>query len=184
MYKALMAAFFLFLMPISAAYADFYSWTDKNGFDHATDDISKVPEEYRTQALSHKAVDEEPAPAPNMGKGPAAPAYKEKAMKRPSSASDHTDVNGNGEAYWHERAEELRGRIARLQDEYEYTDQQLQVCERSHRIDVRGKGTDCPGMYEPRKQRIRQSLERARKALEVDLPDEARKLGAYPGWLR
>ncbi len=185
MYKVLWAAVFFLFFPIFAAYGEFYSWTDKQGVNYATDDISKVPEEYRAQALANKSSYEQEASKPSNGPAPSAPAAREKkAMKRRASAGEHTDINGNGEAYWRERAEELRNRIAELQEEYEYAGQQQQACEANHHVDYRGRGTDCPGIYEPRKKRIQQSIERTRRALDVDLPDEASKVGAYPGWIR
>ncbi len=185
MHKALLAVVCLVFLPISAVHAEFFSWTDKNGINHATDDISKVPEEYRAQAQTNKVADEEQAPGTGTGQAPSAPAAREKkAMKRQPSVAEHTDINGNGEAYWQERAEELRNRIAELEEEYEYARQEEQACEKNHRVDYRGRGVDCAGIYGPQKKRIQQSIERTRKALEVDLPEEARKLGAYPGWIR
>ncbi len=53
------------------AYAEMYKWVDEKGIVHFTDDLSKIPEEYRSDAESRKtpkevpaAKKEEPAPIP------------------------------------------------------------------------------------------------------------------------
>lgn len=189
MHKALLLATALSLfLPISAAYAEFYSWTDKKGIGHATDDLSKVPEEYRAQALANKIPDEENAGAPGMKQGsqayPAAPATRMKKAKKGQADTEHTDRYGRGEEYWRERADELRQRIAELQEEYEYASRQERECEEHNRINYLGKRPDCASIYGTEKSRVQHALDRARKSLEVDLPDEARKQDAYPGWLR
>ncbi|MCB0221574.1 MAG: DUF4124 domain-containing protein [Chrysiogenetes bacterium] len=46
---ALLGAFLLAHAP--AAFAEIYKWTDSSGANHFTDDINKVPAEYRNQVL-------------------------------------------------------------------------------------------------------------------------------------
>ncbi len=186
MYKTFVSIAVLFLFSLlSTANAEFYYWTDQKGVSYATDDLSKVPEEYRAQALSNKAPDEETTNTTRkeqeQNESYAVPKMK-KAKKEQAGAA--ADQNGRGEAYWRARADGLRERIHELEDDYKLADQQERACVEDHRINYLGKRPDCASIYGAEKSRIERALERARKSLEVDLPDEARKSGAYPGWLR
>ncbi|TAN62010.1 DUF4124 domain-containing protein [bacterium] len=42
------------MLTASASYAEIYQWTDKNGVVHMTNEVSRVPEEYRDQLKTFK----------------------------------------------------------------------------------------------------------------------------------
>jgi hypothetical protein len=174
------------LLATPAAYAELYSWTDREGNGHFTDDISKVPDQYRAQARANKIADEENDRAEHKGQQEdrSSAGYGAKKAKKGERAAEHTDKNGRGGAYWRARSEALRQDLEELRQDYESLSSEERACEESHRINYLGKGTDCAAMYRNRKERLELQIEHARKKLEVDLPDEARKLDAYPGWIR
>jgi hypothetical protein len=62
----------LLLFIAQAAYADVYHWIDKQGVFHITDDIGKVPEEYRSEAgvIVTEPDEEEPLIEPPPSKMP------------------------------------------------------------------------------------------------------------------
>jgi len=188
MRKYLILLTVLLIMPISSTYAEIYSWTDRGGISHYSDDISKVPTEYQDQARAKKIPDSQ-EPAMEQGgnqPGPdSTPKYKKekKAAKKGSYDPEDTDSSGRGEAYWHNRAESLRQRLKDLQEEYESLSSQEKECESKSYNAYGKKRMDCTS-YQRYKERTNITIERTRRQLEVDLPDEARKAGAYPGWLR
>lgn len=174
------------LLTAPAAYAELYSWTDRKGTNHFTDDITKVPDAYRAQALANKVPDEEMAGAARkeQQEGRLNDGYiTSKKQKKAQSDTEHTDAYGRGEAYWRERAETLRQRLEELQQDYEDVCSQERACQEKP-ARYPGRREDCTSMYRHQKTEIKQDIELTRKNLEVDLPDEARKLDAYPGWLR
>jgi hypothetical protein len=173
----------LLLLPLSAAHAEFFSWTDKNGNSYATDDLSKVPEAYRAQAVANMAPDEvNPGPAPKARDRQGEQAAPRSRERQGSSGDTHLDRYGRGEEYWHSRAESLRQEIDQLKQDRESSFDQERACEQK-RVAYLGKTVDC-SRYQVYRTQIERNIERARKRLEIDLPDEARKADAYPGWLR
>lgn len=174
------------LVTAPAAYAELYSWTDRKGTNHFTDDLAKVPDAYRAQALANKMPDEEKAGAAREEQqdGQLNSGYRTtKKQKKAQSDTEHTDAYGRGEAYWRERADTLRQRLEELQQDYEDVCSQERACQETSARSP-GRREDCPAIYRHQKTEIMQDIEQTRKSLEVDLPDEARKLDAYPGWLR
>ncbi len=186
MHKALPLVWVIsFLLPISAAFAGIFSWTDREGNTHIADDISKVPAEYQTQAKDRQIEDNDSAESvQNVRKEeqPSAPKYKKKAAKYGQSGTEDTDKYGRGKAYWQNRAESLRESIEDLQQDYETLRSQERQCEQKP-YNYLGKKPDC-AIYRANKERVEKNIERTRQRLEVDLPDEARTAGASPGWLR
>ncbi len=51
--------FFLLLALPSISYADFYQWVDKEGVTHITDDLGRVPAEYREKTTTHEQTRKE-----------------------------------------------------------------------------------------------------------------------------
>jgi hypothetical protein len=186
MHKYLLVITIMLLLPIHVSYAEIYSWADSEGNRHATDDISKVPDAYRAQALANKMPDEETTGVTRkeQQEDRSGARYKAKPAKKGERNEEPTDKYGRGEAYWRSRAETLRQHLEYLRQDYESVSRQERMCEENHRIDYLGKRPDCTAMYRNQKKQLEQNIERAQKSLEVDLPDEVRKSEAYPGWIR
>jgi hypothetical protein len=99
------------------------------------------------------------------------------------AAREHVDNNGRGESYWRQKADNLRQEYEDQQAKYDAVKREEQECN-EQRITYRGSTRDCASRYRDKKIYHETKVELARKRLEVDLPEDARKAGAYPGWLR
>jgi hypothetical protein len=166
----LLAVCFL-LFSATAVNAEFYRWVDKDGKENFTNDPVKVPPEYR----DHSAPVEIREERVSVGDKPTAP------NKATVSVKEHKDKYGRGEEWWHRRAENLRLKLRDLQDEYDLVLKKERDRETKQTI---GKKKKSKTNYEQKKMKLEKDLARARRALDVDLPEEARKADAYPGWIR
>lgn len=170
-----MRAFLLCLCAAAAvvlsaepARAGFYKWVDSEGRENYTNELSKVPEEYRDRAVTVEPRDDRVSigGTPTPASGP---------------AGAHRDRNGKGEEYWRNKAEGLRRQLADLQDEYDIVVKQEQ--EREERLKAQGKPQKKATTNKKRIQ-LEKKIAQVRRRLEVELPDDARRAGAYPGWIR
>jgi chromosome segregation ATPase len=163
-------------LSVSAAQAEFYRWVDKDGKEFFTNERQKVPREYRDNAAavspdaSRVRVGEKTAP-----QGRAA-----------SGVQEHKDKLGRGEEYWRTRAGKIRKELASLEDKYDLLLKQ----EKKEKDNPRKPGAsavkskNAVSSMEKRKASLEKDLARKRHELDVELPDEARRLEAYPGWIR
>jgi hypothetical protein len=167
----------VFLFSSSSANAEFYRWTDREGREFYTNEQSKIPSEYRETAKPVEVREDRVSVAAQ----PATPA-------RPDlRAAAHRDKNGRGEEYWRTRAMNLRRQLRELEDEREIVAKQIEELERPVTADGVGKHTkkkkNLAGLEKKRTQ-LDKKIVRKRHELEVELPDQARKADAYPGWIR
>ncbi len=168
----ILAVCILFLSATQAR-AEFYRWVDNDGKEFFTNDPLKVPPEYRGSAMkmepdeSRVSVEEKPAIT----------------GKTRITGSEHKDKYGRGEKYWRKRAADLRGKLRDQEVRYDL------VLKEQHEQDqkpktLNGKKTKARASLEKKKAKLETERARTRRALEVNLPEEARKADAYPGWLR
>jgi hypothetical protein len=155
---------------VSAAWADFYRYVDKDGNEFFTNDLKQVPAEFRD---SVQAVNTEDGRV-SVGEKPAA------AKGAPGIVREHRDKYGKGEQYWHRKAENLRLKLRDQQDEYEHVLEDIR--ERENQSARRGKKSG--SALEKKKRKLEREIAKTQRMLDVDLPEEARKADAYPGWLR
>lgn len=166
-----LAAWFL-LFPASHAVADFYRWVDKDGNEFFSNERKQVPAEYQDSATlvrpdeSRVRVSERPLPSG------AAVVIKE-----------HKDKNGRGEKCWRKRAARLRIKLRKEQDKYDLVLKQLDDQEQKQKHVIHKKRKSRSGL-EKKKLKLEKKIAAVRRELEVELPEEARKADAYPGWLR
>jgi hypothetical protein len=100
------------------------------------------------------------------------------------AVKEDVDYNGRGESYWRQRADNLRKQLADQQLQLDTTNKQEQHCRNQQITYYRGLPRDCAAMYRNQKISIENRMTQIQKGLEVELPEEARKAGAFPGWLR
>lgn len=153
-----------------------YEWTDDKGVTHATDELGKVPKQYRSTARKRE---EPPETKETGGKG-------QPMTTAPSG-------NGGGEqgkaglmGAWQERMRSARQRLSDLEQRYRDLDQK--------RTELLGSwGGAASGRLAEREQaaqiegemkRLQKEIDDARDQVENVIPDEARKAGVPPGWLR
>ena len=177
MRRGVVLTIYLLLLSASVARAEFYHWVDKDGKEFYTNERTQVPREYQNSAT---AVNPDESRV-SVGERPVA------TGKPKTSLKDHKDKYGRGEEHWRKRAEKLRKEVAVLQDRYDLVLKQekedenkpkkLTANNSSHKKKSRTS-------LEKKKSALERDLARKKRELEVELPEEARKADAYPGWIR
>jgi len=167
----------LLLLSASLARAEFYRWVDKDGKEFFTNERKQVPEEYQSTAT---AVNPDESRV-SVGEKPF------KTGKPAPSLKDHKDKYGKGEEHWRKRAEKLRKELAALQDKYDLVMKREKENEdRPKKLTAKSSSTEKKSRtsLDKRKSALEKDLVRKKHELEVELPDEARRADAYPGWIR
>jgi len=167
----------LLLFSASFARAEFYRWVDKDGKEFFTNEREAVPQEYQSTATAVNPDERRVS----VGGKPA------KTGKQAIASQDHRDKNGKGEEYWRKRAKKLRKELAALQGKYDLAlKQEKEIENKPKKLDSRYSDTTkkSRNSLEKKRSELERDLARKKHELEVELPDEARKADAYPGWIR
>jgi hypothetical protein len=170
---SIISALCILLFSASPAWADFYRYVNKEGKEFFTNDLKQIPQEYRNGATvvkpdeSRVSISEKPAAT----------------GKSPVTVREHKDKYGRGEEYWHMKAANLRLKLRDQQDEYDMVVKQLDDQDQKLKK-IGGKKKKSRSSLEKKKPKLEKDMAKTRRALEVDLPEEARKADAYPGWIR
>jgi hypothetical protein len=152
-----------------------YQWVDEKGAAHVTDNLGKVPKKYRgkVQMLEQAPTESEPASA-------------QPQVTAPPQRVDESRNEEYAKMEWQQRMKDARVRLADAERRYQDLDQK--------RTEALGKwGGVASGQLEGRleAERIAEQMKQvqleindARNQIENVIPDEARKAGIPPGWLR
>ncbi len=148
-----------------------YEWTDDTGILHITDALSKVPEQYRSR-MRTREVPKGESPAQERGYAPS-----------PGFQSNNDDA---GKAQWQSRLRDWKQRLENAENRYEALER-----ERNELFRAWGAAALAPIENRMKAEKIEQQMkdlqneiERAKNMIEVVIPEEARKAGVPPGWLR
>lgn len=163
---------FLTMLSASQAAAELYRWVDKDGQEFYTNEPAKVPQEYRSVSTTIKTDDNRVS----VGGKPALPHSPTVEVR------EHRDKNGRGEEWWRRRAGNQRLELRKLEDDLDLLLKKEQDQETKSRIS--GKKKKSSAAHDRKKMQLEKKIAQAKRRLEVDLPEEARKADAYPGWLR
>jgi hypothetical protein len=153
-----------------------YQWTDDRGVVHVTDDLGTVPKKYRNKALR---IEESTG-------GSEEAAQSQQQLTRPSRTESDDDLDQERKAEWQQRLKQARKRVADAQRRYQDLDlKRNELLTRwaggaSGNIGVKLEAD----RIEQEMKTVQQEIEDARNELENVIPDEARKAGVPPGWLR
>ena len=159
----------------SEARAEFYKWVDRDGREFITNEKEKIPAEYRAAAKPVEVRDDRVS----VGQQPVA------TEKKTVKSAEHKDRFGRGEEYWGKRAENLRRQIRVQQDEYDLIVKQEKDDEaKPKKLSSKSKKKSSRSSRDKKKAKIEKKIANLKKELEVELPEEARKADAYPGWVR
>ncbi len=169
---------FLLLVSVSISNAaSIYKWVDKNGSVNFTDDLSKVPPEYRDQIQIEETKDVEktqtPSPAP-------ASVRKTEEEKR--------DAHGRGEEYWRETVRPWKKQLKQAQEDYNNTNIKIDDA-----IEVVKGSFLSKTQYNFKRQEVERLMEE-RRAYEAKMKEanemlakiakEAEEAKADPAWLK
>jgi uncharacterized protein YukE len=151
-----------------------YEWTDGKGVVHITDQLGKVPARYRS------TVRRVEAPA-----GEEAESIERQGLPD-SGIADKENREADLKEDWQQRMKEAKRHLASLEKRYRELDQK--------RSELQGRwGGAASGHLEDKAEaerigqemkQVQQEIDDARNQVEVVIPDEARKAGIPPGWLR
>jgi hypothetical protein len=152
-----------------------YEWMDDNGMVHISDDPGDVPEQYRRQVRKRL---EQPAKEETRGQEQVAPPSE----PQPEEESDQEIRKDE----WRQRIRDWKERLADAEKRYKAIED-----ERSKIIMRLGlSATALPGdrtrviEIEGEMKTIQKEIDDDRNMIDVVIPDEARKAGIPPGWLR
>jgi uncharacterized protein DUF4124 len=149
-----------------------YQWTDSKGVVHITDGLDKVPAPYRPHARRLEA-------APEEGAAPDRPGQQ--GISSPAGNGDEQQ-----KAMWKRRMSEAKQRLTAAEQRYRKIDQR-----RTYLLGQWGTPAYAPPEARIEAERLAQEMQKvqkeiddARNQVEVAIPEEARKAGVPPGWLR
>ena len=160
-----------------------YQWTTPDGVLGLTDDPGRIPEAYRNTAKLYGGREETPK-VERLGGSITPPSAQTPSEGPPSETSirRNTDYQGHDREWW-------QARIQSLKAEQENIKKQRQVAE-DRLNQLHYFGTDTLKELEEERilrnqiEELSQTLTALHQQLREDLPTEARKTGAPPGWLR
>lgn len=159
----------------SEARAEFYKWVDRDGREFITNEKEKIPAQYLHTAKPVEVRDDRVS----VGQQPVP------ADKKTVKSAEHRDRFGRGEGYWSKRAENLRRQLREQQGDYDLLLKQERDEEaKPGKLSSKSKKNSARSSHDKKKVKIEKKIARLTHELEVELPEEARKADAYPGWLR
>jgi hypothetical protein len=152
----------------------FYKWIDHDWVVHLTDDLAKIPKNHRDGGQEIVVSGEPNRPVPQTSPSPESEAEKGKP-------SGDLDLKGHDRQWWQSRMQEWRNRKANAEGKLADARDRL----RRERFSDANVGTyqrqrDIADEISNYEEQIRE----AERMLTDELPEEARKAGAPPGWLR
>jgi hypothetical protein len=156
-----------------------FRWKDDQGMVHVTDSLDKVPEQYRGQVTQYDAS----RPADAAGSQQAAQPPAQQGGQASAGAGDDGQ-----KAAWQQKLRAARQKMAEAEG------RQLSLMQRKARLESPwgSAGASLPPqtVIDERNQidadlkRTEQEIAEARRAVDVEIPEAARKAGVPPGWLR
>ena len=173
MRRAVLTAVLATLLASSTAFAEFYKWVDRDGREFITNDRQKIPAEFRANAKPVEVRDD------RVSVGQSITASK----ARPVRIEEHKDKYGRGEQYWRKRADDLRRQLYAQEDERLLLVKQGKEDDNNPRKSASSK-KKAESARNKKIAKIDTKIAKLKRELEVDLPEEARKADAYPGWIR
>ena len=97
----------LFIIISDLSFAETYKWIDEKGVIHFTDNLTQIPEKYRSQVEKIELQEEKAV----IEKGVVTPPKKREDIPR--------DQLGRGEEYWRGLVENWKMKLKISQDKYE-----------------------------------------------------------------
>lgn len=153
-----------------------YEWTDSKGGVHITDDLGEIPERYRSKSRKIKIPKGEEVGPEQQVQG---------ATGSPSGvATDEQEAASK--AAWQQRVRDWKERLADAQKRY-------QALEQKRSEGWARWGGPASGHLEERveaeriakeMEEVQRDIDEAKDMIENVIPEEARKAGIPPGWLR
>ncbi len=166
----------LFVLFVSGlSWAEVYRWIDDKGAVHFTDDITQVPEKYRSRAE-------------RIGLSEEKEKTKSEVELQPKKEESYRDRLGRGEDYWRGRVEEWRKKLRESQAKLETLRMKYNaLTERfndSKNTAERGNIRRERDQVKAEMDQIRIQVEEAKEMLEKKIPEEAEIYKAKAEWVK
>jgi hypothetical protein len=158
-----------------------YQWKDDQGVVNVTDNLDKVPPKYRSRAtqLLQPGAGTEEQRREDTRKG---------EQPQNLDAGTSQDRDEIGKTQWQQRMQDARRRLTVAEDQYSQIERHRN--ELMSRTGSSGAALPTQEMIDEMNEldgdlaRARIEVDKARNEVEVTIPDEARREGIPPGWLR
>ena len=151
-----------------------YQWSDDSGV-HISDSLEKVPMQYRDKAIK---MTQEKTEGVDQGQ------QMQQRPVTPSGAGSEA-AEAAEKAVWQQRMRQAKERLANAEMRYADLDQRRKELLRRSTVGAFGGQEVIEAQnIEMQMKDAQQEIDNARNDVEVVIPDEARKQGIPPGWLR
>ncbi len=168
--------------PSSGAHAEkqyFYQWTDESGGVHITDDLLNVPKQYRTKAIRTEVAPAPKTEQPESGQMPQATS--------PGEGSQGAENEGYLKAEWQQKILDAKRHLSDAEERYQNAEQARKSLEKKWGFGLYGYTAEVQKQLDRLEEEMKKAqldIARAKDQIENVIPDEARKAGIPPGWLR
>lgn len=154
-----------------------YQWIDGKGVVHITDDLSKVPQRYRSGARKLES-----APQEEDGAGQPADRGRVSPYDQPGREEREAELKDD----WQQRMSAAKRKLAIAERRYRELEKKRDeaVLRWGGPASGRTEGREEAARIEEQMKKVQKDIDDARNDIEVGIPDEARKAGVPPGWLR
>jgi len=160
----------------AARKSSLYEWTDSKGTVHITDSLNSVPEQYRSQVRKREAANGQAA----------VPEQRLQDEEGASSAEETEQAEADAKAEWQQRMHDWNKRLADAEKRYQGLENERKelagawvpplVVPMENQIKI--------GQIEQQMKDVKAEIDAARNMIQNVIPEEARKAGVPPGWLR
>jgi hypothetical protein len=153
-----------------------YQWTDDKGIVHITDGLGKVPKQYREKAIKLKQPKKE-----DIDQGQ----QVQQESIYPSGAESEA-ADAVVKRVWQQRMREAKQRLEAAEKRHHELDQRRNELLRSWGGPASGhlaERTEIENIDQEIRD-VQREIDEARNEVDVVIPEEARKEGIPPGWLR
>jgi hypothetical protein len=153
-----------------------YQWTDEKGIVHITDSLGMVPKQYRDKAVKLKQQKKE-----GFDQG-------QQVQQEPTypSGAESGAADAAVKREWQERMRDAKERLDSTEKRYQELDQRRNELLRSWGGPASGhliERSEVENIEQEIKD-VQREIDKARNDVDVVIPEQARKAGIPPGWLR
>ncbi len=192
----------------SLAKAETYTWTDKNGGIHFTDNPYELPEPQRSRALkqqeeNRKRTERERKATPQTGarRDNDGRKIRHESYRPPDKQRDTVEqtrdsgerlpggpkvapLNENKKKRWKARATKARNKTAQLQAKCQSLENSRDTNQRQHLLFGRPGALADSNKAAENLEKCQEKLKKAKHFLDIELPDMARKAGVPTRWVK
>lgn len=177
---------FLLMFLSASGNAQIYKWSDDKGVVHFTDDVTKIPDQYRSKTDKIGVTEEEVETKTKIDSS----SKKSSPGKSNSDRKEdpYQDRLGRGEEYWKNRVEEWRKKLRIAQEKTEAA--RIKYNELTEKFNDSKSSAQRNQIKRERDQikhemdQYKSLIEEAKTMIEKKIPEEAELYKAKPEWIK